>query len=289
MPVQLGREANSGTTSRETQYGAIIRETRTFHKDIDSSEFLEDALDDDLSLAASSATAQVMAPKQNGDIMMSVTLTNEAFSLGQIQWQFNVVSLQERTTTDVNGDKISVTYPPSLDWAVEITSAEGDTINSFQYTKFTRQISEAEKYVPSCEITGSRMMLVAAGGIVNHLTNVLRPWFYTINSVPFMGFEVGCVLCMGVDFRPVAKRPDGSWVCEERYKFLTRPGHPLSNLIPVGAPEGSVAGGWNTWHLWKDPNSGVIPDDVWEKKDDGAVVEVRHYALKDFTPLYAFS
>jgi len=282
MPVQLGKEANSGTTSRETQHGAIVRETRTFHKDIDSSVFLEDALDDDLSLAASSATAQVMAPKQNGEIMMSVTLTNEAFSLGQIQWQFNVVSLQERTTTDVNGDKISVTYPPSLDWAAEITSAEGDTINSFQYTKFKSQISEAEKYVPSCEITGSRMMLVAAGGIVNHLTNVLRPWFYTINSVAFMGFEVGCVLCMGVDFRPVAKRPDGSWVCEERYKFLTRPGHPLSSM-------GVNAGGWNTWHMWKDPNSGVIPDDVWEKKDDGAVVEVVHYDSKDFTTLYAFS
>jgi hypothetical protein len=289
MPVTPGREANSGQTSRETAFGSIVRETRTFHKDIESSLYLEDALDDDLTLAASSATAQVMAPKDNGDLMMEVRLTNEAFSLGQLQWQFNVSSLQERTTTDLAGDKIVVTYPPSLDWASEITTAQGDTINSFQYTKYESQTGEAEKYIPSCEITGQRFMRVEANGIVNHLTTVLRPWFYTINSVAFMGFEIGCVLCLGVDFRPVAKRPDGSWICEERYKFMTRPGHPLSNLIPEGAPEGSVAGGWNTWHLWKDPNSGVIPDDVWDKITDGAVVEVRHYELKDFTVLYAYS
>ena len=282
MPVTQGREANSGQTSRETAFGSIVRETHTYHKDIESSLYLEDALDDDLTLSASSANAQVMAPKADGSLMMEVRLTNEAFALGQIQWQFNVVSLQERTTTDLAGAKISVTYPPSLDWASEITSAQGDTINSFQYTKYESQISEAEKYIPSCEITGSRFMKVVANGVVNHLTTVLRPWFYTINEVSFMGFEKGCVLCMGVDFRPVAPRDNGDWICEERYKFMTRPGHPLSS-------EGVNCGGWNTWHLWKDPNSGVIPDDVWEKKADGAVVEVRHYEYKDFTTLYAYS
>ena len=109
MPVTVGREANTGVTSRETAHGAIVRETRTFHKDIESTVYLQDALDDELSNSAARATAQVMAPKANGDIMMEIQHTTESFSLGQIQWQLNVVSLQERTTTDLNGDKISVT------------------------------------------------------------------------------------------------------------------------------------------------------------------------------------
>ena len=285
MPVIKGREANQGTTSIEMRYGAIQSKTRTFHKDIDSSEILEDALAEDLSMGAARATARMLAPKSNGDIMMEVTLSRESFDLGQIQWQFNVVSLQERTTTDVDGNPILVEYPPSTTWASTITSNGGDYITSFQYTTYETQTGEAEKYIPSCEITGQRVLLVPAGGIINHLTNELRPWFYTINETAFMGFEKGNVLCMGVDFRPIDKREDGQWLCEERYKFMTRPGHPLS-------VEGENCGGWNTWHVWKDPNSGYIPEDVWDVIGENTyrgVVEKRHYKYKDFTVLYKYS
>jgi hypothetical protein len=100
-----------------------------------------------------------------------------------------------------------------------------------------------------------------------------------MNSGTFLGFEKGNVLCMGVDFRMIGLRADASWICEERFKLMTRPGHPLSSV-------GVGCGGWNTWHLWKDPNSGVIPDDVWDDyATTGAVVEVQHYAFKDFDDL----
>lgn len=294
MPVIKGREANQGTTSIEMNYGAVQNETRTYHKDITDPVYLEDALTEDSSLSAARATARVMAPKSDGTIMMEVTQTTEAFALGQIQWQFNVVSLQERTTTDIDGNRILIEYPPSLDWSSTITSNGGDYIQSFQYTTYAEQTGEAEKYIPSCEITGQRFGLVPAGGIINHLTNVLRPWFYTINDTAFMGFERGCVLCMGVDFRPISRRENGDWLCEERYKFMTRPGSPNSGAKPAGAAADDVAGGWNTWHVWKDPNSGYIPEDVWEADATTVsgykgVTEVRHYAYKDFTVLYLVS
>jgi len=294
MPVKKGREANQGTTSIEMKYGAVQSETRTYHKDIDDPVSLEDALTEDSSLAAARATARIMAPKSDGTIMMEVTQTTEAFELEQIQWQFNVVSLQERTTTDIDGNRILIEYPPSTDWASTITSNGGDYIQSFQYTTYAEQTGEAEKYIPSCEITGQRFTIVPAGGIINHLTTVLRPWFYTINETAFMGFEKGCVLCMGVDFRPVSPRKDGAWLVEERYKFMTRPGNPNSGALPEDAEEGDVAGGWNTWHVWKDPNSGYMPEDVWEASEDTesgfkGVTEVRHYEYRDFTVLYAVS
>jgi hypothetical protein len=282
MPVIVGREATTGVTSQERQFGALLNETRTYNKDIDDSIVLDDALDDPSSQAAATSRAQVIGRRDNGDLMVEVQQTSNAFGIGRISWNVTCMSMQERTTTDVNGDPIIVTYPPSLDWAIEITSAEGDTINSFQYTKYESQTGEAEKYIPSKEITGIRSVIVPAGGVVNHLTTVLAPWDYTINSAAFFGYAIGNVICLGVDFRPIAQRDDGSWVCEERYKFMTRPGHPLSVL-------GAGAGGWNTWHLWKDPNSGAIPDDVWDKKADGAVVEAQHYATKDFTVLYQYS
>jgi hypothetical protein len=279
MPVTVGREANSGQTSVETVYGAKVKQTRTFHVDIADTTDLLDALTEEITLEAASATAQVMAPKDNGKKMMEVRITNDAVPFGTMQWQINTTGLQERTTTDINGDKILVTYPASLDWAIEITSSQGDTINSFQYTKYESQTGEADKYIPSSEITGSRFVNLEAADVVSYITNTLRPWFFTMNSGTFLGFEKGNVLCMGVDFRMIGLRADDSWICEERFKLMTRPGHPLSSV-------GVGCGGWNTWHMWKDPNSGVIPDDVWDDyATTGAVVEVQHYAFKDFDDL----
>jgi hypothetical protein len=285
MVVEKGFEAANGVTSIERAFGARVSETRTFHKDIDDSVNLEDALEDALCQNAARASASVVGRRANGDIKMQVQISDAPYELGQIKWTFNVVSMQERTTTDVNGDPILVDFPDSLDWASTITSSGGDVFHSFQYTTYETQTGEAEKYVPCCEINGVRQVRVPAGGIINHLTNVIRPWFYTMNSAAFMGFEKGNVLCMGVDFDPVARRDDRSWICQERYKFMTRPGHPKST-------EGAGAGGWNTWHPWKDPNSGVIPDSVWDEKEGGGyvgAVEVRHYAWKDFTVLYQYS
>jgi hypothetical protein len=276
MPIELGYEAVDGVTSQTRQFGAVVDETRTYHEDIDGTIYLDDALDG-LTDEFSSSSVRVIGRRKDGRMLVEVQRNLQAFALGQINWTVNTVSMQERTKVDFEGNPIVLEYPPSLDWAI-IT----DGFMSFQYTQYTEQTGEADVYIAAEEITGIRHRVVPNGGIVNHLTEYLRPWKNTINSTDFFGHLRGNVLCLGVDFRQESRRPNGDWICEERYKFITRPGAVLSDDTPGG-------NGWNTWHYWTDPNSGVIPADALEKKDDGAVKEIQHYPYKDFTVLYLVS
>ena len=279
MPVQKGRESVDGVTSQERNYGAIVGETRTYHTTVPSTLLLDEALDEGDSNLFPSASVRVIGRKEDGTLLVEVQQNTQAFDLGEMSWNVNCVSMQERTTVDVDGNAIIVSYPDALIWSSEITTALGDNISSFMYTKYEDQTAEAEVYIACEEIMGVRRVLVPAGGIGTYMTDTLRPWRHTLNENPFFGHLKGNVLCLGVDFRPESKRSNGDWICEERFKFMTRPGSPISDVVEGG-------GGWNTWHYWQDPNSGAIPNDVLAKKEDGAIVEAVHYRYKDFTVLY---
>mgnify|MGYP000886635381 CR=1 FL=1 len=259
------------------QYGAIVRETRVYNEVVSgtTADAINEALDR-YDTGAASAAASIVGRQQDGDYLIEVTLDQSAFRINQMQWEVNCSSLQERTTVDVAGNPIILSYPPSVDFA----AACGSGSMAFSYTTYENQTGEADVYIACEEITGTKYKKVERGGLVDYISD-LRAWRHTINDDTFFGHPKGNVLCMGVDVMVVGMREDGSYTVKTTYRFMTRPGSPLSS-------EGAGAGGWNTWHYWKDPNTGMVPEDVWDHKDDGAIQEVRHYKYKNFGDLVKF-
>ena len=242
--------------------------------DADIHDALDDILDDDNSYA--SVSAQVTGRKSDGQLLVEKQLSEDAFELNVIQWEVSPISLQERTTVNLHGDPIVLTYPPSSGYS---SSGLGG-VAIFQYTKYASQTGEADIYIAAEEVTATMFTACRKGQLINRL-EALRVWKHKINSRPFLGHEKGNVLCLGVGVTQVGRRPNGDHLLQQRWQFITRAGSPLSAW-------GAGCGGWNTWHYWKDPTSDMIPDDVWEKRADGAVKEVQHYKTMDFTTLYQY-
>jgi hypothetical protein len=219
------------------------------------------------------ATARITGNNEAGQARVEVQVSEESFDLEEMKWEITPSSLQERTTVDINGDPIVLSYSESLDWAAELSGA---VAVAFQYTTYADQVGEADIYIASEEITGTKQFIVADGSFIDTVT-AARAWQNTINETEFFGHPKGNVLCLGWTIRLLGRRPNDDMLVEAVVRFISHPGSPNS-MWGVGA------GGWNTWQYWKDPNSGMIPSDVHTV--EGALLEVQHYALKDFTELY---
>lgn len=276
--MSLGKRG--GQNSQTRKFGAIMSESTTILENVSIGDVVGDSLDlvlsDNQRNLMANCTAQVTARKADGTLLVEVQETTDPFELNVLQWEINCSSTQERTTVDVNGDPIVVSYPPSLDWA-----QTGGMGMAWQYTTYADQTGEADVYIACEEITGSMYTVCRNKGLVSYI-ETLRTWRHKINLTAFFGHEKGNVLCLGVDVKQVAKRRNGDHLLQVTWKFMVRPGSPLSDVVANG-------GGWNTWHYWKDPNSGITPKDVWDEKANGAVKEIRHYEYKDFTTLYQYS
>lgn len=261
-----------GTNQQNRQYGAITQSTVTYLKSVDYEGAFEKALSE--ASNAGGASARIVDRKQNGKLLVEVQETREAFPLNTIQWSCKPSSIMERRSVDIDGNPIVVSYAPSVDWGL----AGGGAGYAFQYTTYADQMAEADVYVPTKDITGRMFSIVPKGQIVSTIEG-LRTWDFVINEYPFFGYEKGCVLSFGVGLSQIARRSNGDHLVEVEYRFLAKPGSPISS-------EGVGAGGWNSWHPWTDPNSGMVPKDVYDTED--AVVEARHYAYKDFRILYEY-
>lgn len=262
----------SGTNTRQTRFGALISSTtNVLRYEDDYTSALGNVLADFQSYPG--VTARITAPDKDGRARVEVQVSEESYALEEMKWEITPSSLQERTTVDINGDPIVLSYSDSLAWADDLTGSEAV---AFQYTTYADQVGEADIYIASEEITGTKQFIVANGAFIDTVV-AARAWQNTINETEFFGRAKGNVLCLGWTLRILGRRPNYDMLVEAVVRFITRPGSPNSAW-------GAGAGGWNTWQYWKDPNSGMIPSDVHTV--EGALKEVQHYSLKDFTVLY---
>jgi hypothetical protein len=274
----MSDELLKGTNEESRKFGAVVSRTTTRVERVDSLDAL-DSLSTSLSQSNNYATstARVIGVEQVADcdgptgdrkILVELTEAEESWPLNVFKWEMRSSSSIERTSVDVDGNPIIVKYSPSVDWAL----LQGGQGMAFQYTTYESQTAEVDVYIPTREITGTRYRLIRDDQIIKYLTS-LYDWQNTINSAPFFGHPKGCVLCLGADITQIAMRPNGEHLLEESFKFITRPGRtPNAN------------NGWNSWSYWKDPNSGMLPNNL--ETTEGAVVESRHYLWRDHSILY---
>lgn len=260
------------SNTRQTRFGALISSTtNVLRYEDDYTSALGNVLADFESYPG--ATARITSPDKDGRARVEVQVSEESFALEEMKWEITPSSLQERTTVDVNGDPIVLSYADSLDWADELTGTE---FVAFQYTTYSDQVGEADVYITSQEITGTKQFIVSNGAFIDTCVFLLE-WQNTINETEFFGHAKGNVLCLGWTLRILGRRPNYDMLVEAVVRFITRPGSPISQW-------GAGAGGWNSFQYWKDPNSGMVPSDVHTV--EGALKEVQHYPLKDFTVFY---
>jgi hypothetical protein len=274
--------ARGGQNSLSLRFGAVTAisqtlKTRSTGEDILS--ILGGLIEDNPTLEDyASCNLRISDRTQDGDFEVEIQNGIEAYPLDKMRWNISPTGQQERTTVDINGNPIVLSYAPALDWAIG-----GGIGFAFTYTTYADQVGEADKYISCEEISGTITEIIPEGSFITYISG-LREWQNTINSAEFFGHAIGNVLCLGWTTDMIGERLNGDYLVESRVRFSTKPG----SILSMWSESGTVAaGGWNSWHYWKDPTNGMVPDDV--HSTDGAYVEVQHYALKDFTSLYEVS
>ena len=287
----MAEHPKSGNLQETRKHGALMSKTTTEMKTTDAAD-IESVLNDTLYGMGkyANASARIVEVFNEGSCdgkgakkyVVELTKDEEAWPLNYIRWSFSCTSSIERTTVDVDGTPLKVSYGKTSDWVDDLEDIQDDdntTVYStiiFRYNKYSEQLGEADVYVPTQEITGIRYRLIPENQLITALTS-FASWQNTINSEPFFGHSRGNVLCLGIDVEQIGIRPaTNEHLIEMRYRFMTRPGKYRNS-----------GGGWDSYTVWTDPVTGLIPADAEE--NDGAVLHSRHYNWKDFTILYNIS